>query len=106
MKLFEHLERKRAWSEEESIALAGIRRLCSEIMAANADRYDREAEFPKENVDAINQMGLNAIFVPAAYGGTPMSYKFYIAVVKAIAEACASTGIIYSTTFHAMKPLI
>jgi len=35
-----------------------------------------------------------------------MSFRLYMAVVKTISEACASTGIIYATNFHAMKPLI
>jgi alkylation response protein AidB-like acyl-CoA dehydrogenase len=44
--------------------------------------------------------------VPEAYGGSPARYKLYLAVVKIMSEACASTGIIYATNFHAMKPLI
>jgi alkylation response protein AidB-like acyl-CoA dehydrogenase len=44
--------------------------------------------------------------VPEAYGGAPMRYRLYLAVVQAITSACASTGIIYATTFHGMKPLI
>jgi alkylation response protein AidB-like acyl-CoA dehydrogenase len=106
MKIFEQLDAARNWNEDERIALEGIRLMVADIMAPKAAEYDRDGTFPKENVKALNQMGLNAIFVPEAYGGTPMSYAFYIAVVKAIAEACASTGIIYATTFHAMKPLI
>src|SRR5690606_13936230 len=51
-------------------------------------------------------LGLNGLFVPEAYGGAPMSYRLYLAVVKILAEACASTGIIYATNFHGMKPLI
>jgi alkylation response protein AidB-like acyl-CoA dehydrogenase len=46
------------------------------------------------------------LFVPEAYGGAPMRFRLYVAVVKMISEACASTGIIYATTFHGMKPLI
>ncbi len=96
MKILEQLDARRNWSEDERIALDGIRLMIMDIMAPAAAEHDREGTFPKENVKAINQMGLNAIFVPEAYGGTPMSYAFYIAVVKMIAEACASTGIIYS----------
>jgi alkylation response protein AidB-like acyl-CoA dehydrogenase len=35
-----------------------------------------------------------------------MSYRLYLAVVQTISEACASTGIIFATNFHGMKPLI
>ena len=44
--------------------------------------------------------------MPEAYGGRPTRYKLYLEVVKIISEACASTGIIYATNFHGMKPLI
>ena len=40
------------------------------------------------------QLGLNAMFVPEAYGGAPMRYRVYLKVVQLISEACASTGII------------
>jgi alkylation response protein AidB-like acyl-CoA dehydrogenase len=76
------------------------------MIAPQAGRHDHTGEFPWENVNALNELGMNAIFVPEAYGGAPMSYRLYLAVVKTIAEACAATGIIYATTFHGMKPLI
>lgn len=106
MKVFEQIERHRRWSEDESLILEQVRRLAETVIAPNADHHDRTAEFPWRNVEAINELGLNGLFVPEAYGGTPMPYRLYLAVVKTISEACASTGIIYATTFHGMKPLI
>jgi len=35
-----------------------------------------------------------------------MSYSCYLACVREISQACASTGIIWATNFHAIKPLI
>ena len=46
------------------------------------------------------------MFVPEAYGGAGLSYAAYLACVREISAACASTGIIWATNFHAMKPLI
>lgn len=106
MKIFERIERRRRWSEDEALILEQVRRLAETVIAPSADRYDQTGEFPWKNVEAINELGLNGLFVPEAYGGTPMSYRLYLAVVKTISEACASTGIIYATTFHGMKPLI
>lgn len=106
MIIFDQLERRRAWSEDEGMVLKQVRRLADEMIAPQAERHDRAGEFPWENVKALNELGMNAIFVPEAYGGAPMSYRLYLAVVKTIAEACAATGIIYATTFHGMKPLI
>ena len=46
------------------------------------------------------------MFVPEAYGGAGLSYAAYLACVREISKACASTGIIWATNFHAIKPLI
>lgn len=106
MKILQQIERRRNWREDERILLEQVRRTADAVIAPNAARYDREEIFPEDSVDAIKSLGLNAIFVPEAYGGAPMSYRLYLAVVQTIAEACASTGIIYATNFHGMKPLI
>jgi alkylation response protein AidB-like acyl-CoA dehydrogenase len=106
MNIFSQLEQRRNWSEDERILLGQVRRVADEVIAPNAARYDADETFPQESVDALKDIGLNAIFVPEAYGGAPMPYRLYLAVVQAISEACASTGIIYATTFHGMKPLV
>jgi alkylation response protein AidB-like acyl-CoA dehydrogenase len=106
MKVFDALEQDRCWSEDERLLLDQVDRLVADVIVPNAARIDESGAFPWDNVEAINRLGLNAIFVPEAYGGAPMSFRLYLAVVRRIAEACASTGIIYATNFHAMKPLI
>ncbi len=106
MHVFERFDRSRGWSEEERILLEQVRRLADDVVAPNAERFDREAAFPWENIEAIRELGLNAIFVPAVYGGAPMSYRVYLECVRLISEACAATGIIYATCFHAMAPVI
>lgn len=106
MKVFERLERRRRWNDEERILLESVERLAREVVAPRAAHHDRACEFPWANVEAVNALGLNAIFVPEAYGGAPLSYRAYLAVVKRLSEACASTGIIYATNFHGMKPLV
>ncbi|HWM83293.1 MAG TPA: acyl-CoA dehydrogenase family protein [Pseudolabrys sp.] len=106
MKIFERLQRQRRWTEEEQLVLDQFRRLCAETIDPNAERYDRSGEFPWENIKALNALGANMMFVPEAYGGAPLPFRLYLEVVKIISASCASTGIIYATTFHGMKPLI
>jgi alkylation response protein AidB-like acyl-CoA dehydrogenase len=106
MKIFDQLERKRAWEPEEQAILDAVRRVAAEVIAPKAAGFDKSGEFPLATVEALNGLGLNGLFVPEAYGGSPTRYKLYLAVVKIISEACASTGIIYATNFHGMKPLI
>jgi acyl-CoA dehydrogenase len=106
MRIFDSLERRRQWSEEERLILDSVRRVADEVIAPNAAQADKDSAFPWKSIEAINALGLNGLFVPEAYGGSPARYKVYLAAVKIISEACASTGIIYATTFHGMKPLI
>lgn len=106
MKLFERLEGRRNWSDDERMMLEQVQRLATEQIAPRAEHYDRTGDFPSANVKALNELGLNGIFLPEAYGGIAASYALYLAVVKILAEACASTGIIYATNFHSVKPLV
>lgn len=106
MKLLERLNDTRNWNDEERQILAQVQRVADEVIAPNAEHVDATGEFPWKNVQALNELGLNTIFIPEDYGGAPMSYRLYLEIVTIISEACASTGIIYATNFHGMKPLI
>ena len=104
--LFDRLDALPPLSPEERQLLDSVRALARDEIAPRAAEYDRKFEFPRANIEAINRLGLNAMFVPEAYGGAGMSYAAYLACVREISAACASTGIIWATNFHAAKPLI
>ena len=104
--LFARLDDVPALSPEERQLLDSVKALCRDEIAPRAAGYDRSCDFPWDNVRAINALGLNAMFVPETYGGAGLSYAAYLACVREISAACASTGIIWATNFHATKPLI
>jgi acyl-CoA dehydrogenase len=104
--LFTRLDEMPPLSAEERQLLDSVRALARDEIGPRAAGYDRSGEFPWENVRAINGLGLNAMFVPEAYGGAGLGYAAYLACVREISAACASTGIIWATNFHAVKPLI
>jgi acyl-CoA dehydrogenase len=106
MNMLERLDASLPLPEEERMLLASVQKLARTQIAPRADQYDRSAEFPWANIKEINALGLNAMFIPKAYGGAPMSYTAYLACVREIAKACASTGVIWATNFHATKPVI
>ncbi len=106
MNIFERLDSSIPLSEDEGMLVDSVRTLAREEIAPRAEHYDRTAEFPWENVKGINNLGLNAMFIPEAYGGAQLSYTAYLACVREISKACASTGIVWATNFHAIKPLI
>jgi alkylation response protein AidB-like acyl-CoA dehydrogenase len=105
-RLLDRLDLPPGLADEEAMLVRTVRRLAEDVIAPRAAHYDQTAEFPWDNVEAINELGLNAMFVPEAYGGAPVSYTAYLACVRQLSKACAATGSVWSTTFHAMKPLI
>jgi len=104
--LFARLDALPPLTAEERLLLDSVRALAEGEIAPRAAAYDRSGHFPWDNIRAINGLGLNAMFVPEAYGGAGLSYAAYLACVREISKACASTGIIWATNFHATKPLI
>lgn len=106
MNLLERLDARVSLDSEERMLLESVRAIARDELAPRAEHHDRTGEFPWKNVEAINTLGLNAMFIPEAYGGAPMSYAAYLSCVREVSKACASTGIIWATNYHAMKPLI
>jgi alkylation response protein AidB-like acyl-CoA dehydrogenase len=106
MNVLERLDDSLVLPEEERMLVNSVKNLARNELAPRAEHYDRTAEFPWDNVNCINALGLNAMFIPEEYGGAPMSYVAYLACVREISKACASTGIIWATNFHGIKPVI
>ena len=106
MKVFERLDGSVAFSAEERMLIESVRQLARGKIAPRAAHHDASGEFPRDNLKTINELGLNAMFIPEAYGGAPTSYAAYLECVREISKACASTGAIWATNFHATKPLI
>ena len=106
MHVLNRLDADQKWSQEETMLLDAVHKLAREEIAPRAAHYDKTAEFPWDNIKAINALGLNTMFIPEEYGGAPLSYACYLACVREISQACASTGIIWATNFHAIKPLM
>ena len=106
MKLFQRIDDIPSLSAEEKLLVESVRTMARDRFAPAAAHYDASGEFPWDNVKAINALGLNGMFIPTAYGGAGLSYAAYLICVREISKACASTGGIWSTNFHAMKPLI
>lgn len=106
MSLLTRIDDQLRLPEHEMQLLANVREFARNEIASRAARIDETGEFPWDNVRGINDLGLNAMFVPEAYGGAGLSYMCYLACVREIAAACAATGIIWATNFHASKPII
>jgi alkylation response protein AidB-like acyl-CoA dehydrogenase len=106
MKIFEHLDDSINMPEDEAMVFDSVRALARDKITPRAAAYDQSGDFPWDNVSDINSLGLNAMFVPEAYDGAALSYTVYLRCVREISKACAATGVIWATNFHAMKPVI
>lgn len=106
MKIFEHLDDFIDMPEDEAMVFDSVRALARDKITPRAAAYDKSGDFPWDNVSDINSLGLNAMFVPEAYDGAALSYTVYLRCVREISKACAATGVIWATNFHAMKPVI
>lgn len=106
MNLLQRMDARLPLTSEEAMLLDSVKELCNSLIMPRAAAYDRSGEFPWDNVRAINALGLNAMFIPDAYGGSQLSFMSYLTCAREISKACASTGIIWATNFHAIKPLI
>lgn len=106
MNVLERIDLSIQLSDDEKMIVDSVKALAREQIGPRAAEYDRTGTFPQANIDAINSLGLNAMFVPEEYGGAKLSFTCYALCVREISKACASTGIIWATNFHAIKPLI
>lgn len=90
-------------SSEESLVLQNVAEL-SKRFAERATRVDSEGAVPAENLGELASNGYFGAFVPKPYG-LGLDAKLYVAVVREIARACASTAWLYVTHCAACQSL-
>ncbi|MDE3076222.1 MAG: acyl-CoA dehydrogenase family protein [Chloroflexota bacterium] len=93
-------------TDEERSLVELVRQLVRDKIAPRAARYDRDGEFPWDNVRDLNALGLNGVFVPAAFGGAGLSYTCFLRLLQEISQGCASTAVTWAATFYGLGPVI
>jgi alkylation response protein AidB-like acyl-CoA dehydrogenase len=93
-------------AEDEKLVLESVQELCRKEIAPRAAEIDQEERFPWENIQKINELGLNGLFIPEEYGGHPVSRTAWLVILKEFSKACPSTGIIFATTSHCCHPIV
>ena len=82
-------------SEEEKAVVDKARELVASDVAPHAERVDAEGVFPDEAVGALGRTGYLGLTVPPEFGGMGQSLRVACAVLDEIAQACASTAMVY-----------
>lgn len=105
-RVFERIVQRQPFSDEERDVVRSLRSLVEDRIAPRAEAHDRDADFPWDNVEDLNRLQLNLAFLPDEHGGARLSYRCYLLLVQELSAGCASTGVTWATTFHAVSPIV
>lgn len=81
-------------------------RVCRDVLAANAQRYDEEETFCAESLKALGELGFMGINLPETYGGFGIGSLAMSRVVEAVSAACASTASALTAHFLATDSIL
>ncbi|WP_416310619.1 acyl-CoA dehydrogenase family protein [Pseudomonas sp. W03] len=81
-------------------------RVCRDVLAANAQRYDEAESFCAESLQALGELGFMGINLPETYGGFGIGSLAMSRVVEAVSAACASTASALTAHFLATDSIL
>lgn len=81
-------------SEEEAMFRDQVRQFAEEKVRPLVSRMDREAQIPRELIDACFDLGIMGIEVPEANGGAGATFFMSILVVEELARVDASLAVL------------
>ena len=70
----------------------------TDALAANAERYDRSAEFPWDSIHAVHEAGLLTLGIGPAYGGRDLSATEAARVLQALGRGDPSVALLTAMT--------
>jgi len=85
-----------SFTEEQLMLQDVARRIAQDVIAPSAEHYDRNGEFPLDNIKLLGENGLMGIEVPDQYGGAGMDAVSYVLAMVEIAAGDAAHSTIMS----------
>ena len=67
------------------------RRFAADYIAPNARRWDREADFPRELIAKLAELGFLGILIPSEYGGCGLGDLGAAVIMEEIARQCGAS---------------
>jgi alkylation response protein AidB-like acyl-CoA dehydrogenase len=95
-----------ALTPEHEALRESVRALADAKIAPHAAKTDLAAEFPWESHDALVKAELQAVHIPAAYGGAGADAIATAVVIEEVARACAATSLIPAVNKLGTVPLL
>src|SRR5471032_267368 len=83
-------------TEEQALIKETVREMAQAEFAPKAAEVDRNHRFPRENWDLLGSLDLCGLPFPEQYGGAGLDNVSYAIVVEELANACATTAVLYS----------
>lgn len=80
--------------------------IARDVAAKHAADVDAAGRFPAEALSALGRAGFWGLCVPTAAGGRGAGPATFAAVVEELAQACASTAMIYVMHVSAVQPIV
>jgi alkylation response protein AidB-like acyl-CoA dehydrogenase len=84
-------------AERADTSEAALNRLTS-ALAANAERYDRTAEFPWDSIQAVHSVGILTLGIGSEYGGRALSLTETARVMQALGRGDPSVALLTAMT--------
>ncbi len=92
--------------ENVSPLVQAARRIAADMLAADAQRVDREAAFPSQALRAMADAGFCGMTIPAEYGGNPADTATICRVTEELARGCPSTAAVLMAYVVGIQPLV
>ncbi|WP_332631085.1 acyl-CoA dehydrogenase family protein [Halalkalibacter flavus] len=83
-------------TKEQSIVQDMVRHFARSEIAPYAEKWDKDATFPKEVFKKMGELGLLGLPFPEEYGGAGADTITYAIAVEEIGRACGGTGLSYA----------
>ncbi|MBI3120742.1 MAG: acyl-CoA dehydrogenase [candidate division NC10 bacterium] len=83
-------------TEEQRMFQETARQFAGKEIAPIAEKVDELAEFPRETIRKLGELGFMGVAVPQDYGGAGADSVCYALALEEVSRACASHGVIMS----------
>jgi alkylation response protein AidB-like acyl-CoA dehydrogenase len=73
-------------TEEQEMTRRTVREFAEREVAPHSRRMDETQEFPRDLMRRLGEMGLLGVFIPAAHGGSGLTYPDYALIIEELAR--------------------
>lgn len=80
------------FTQEQNSIREMVREFAEKEIKPLAEEIDKTGRFPKENIEALAEMGVMGMNIPEEYGGAGMDEICKVIAIYEVSRCCASTG--------------